>query len=200
MQNTIFYVAANETLGVVRDYANAKNATAPTLVRGVEACLKMRLFAKSDGPEPYPLSAFENVVAWAWAMDNDFNEATSYKLVGDNADITVTTVTEEIDEEEYTYTEVSIPTQLYPDNTWGLNHAARYYREIGNYKKSIEILKHAVELDPNDYVLVGNLGYAYELDEDYLNAKKWYEFMLTMDNLDAVEYGKQGLEYIKGKY
>ena len=109
MQNTIFYVAANETLGVVRDYANAKNATAPTLVRGVEACLKMRLFAKSDGPEPYPLSAFENVVAWAWAMDNDFNEATSYKLVGDNADITVTTVTEEIDEEEYTYTEVSIP-------------------------------------------------------------------------------------------
>lgn len=91
-------------------------------------------------------------------------------------------------------------TQLYPDNTWGLNHAARYYREIGNYKKSIEILKHAVELDPNDYVLVGNLGYAYELDEDYLNAKKWYEFMLTMDNPDAVEYGKQGLEYIKGKY
>ncbi len=58
MQNTIFYVAANETLGVVRDYANAKNAAAPTLVRGVEACLKMRLFAKSDGPEPYPLSAF----------------------------------------------------------------------------------------------------------------------------------------------
>lgn len=113
MQNTIFYVAANETLGVVRDYANAKNATAPTLVRGVEACLKMRLFAKSDGPEPYPVSAFANVTAWAWAMDNDFNEATTYKLVGDNADITVSTVTEEIDEEEYTYTEISIPmTQM----------------------------------------------------------------------------------------
>ena len=45
MQNTIFYVAANETLGVVRDYANAKTATPPTLMRGVEACLKMRLFA-----------------------------------------------------------------------------------------------------------------------------------------------------------
>ena len=35
MQYTIFYVAAYETLGVVRDNANAKNATAPTLVRGV---------------------------------------------------------------------------------------------------------------------------------------------------------------------
>ncbi|MBO4638671.1 MAG: hypothetical protein J5710_02845 [Treponema sp.] len=90
--------------------------------------------------------------------------------------------------------------ELYPDNTWGLNHAARYYREIGNYKKSIEVLKHAVELDPNDYIVVGNLGYTYELDEDYLNAKKWYEYMLKMDNPDAVEYGKQGLEIIKGKY
>jgi len=113
MQNTIFYVAANQTLGVVRDYANAKNATAPTLVRGVEACLKMRIFAKSDGPEPYPISAFGNVVSWSWAMDNDFNEATSYKLVGDNADITVNTVTEEIDDEELTFTEISIPmTQM----------------------------------------------------------------------------------------
>ena len=113
MQNIIFYVAANETLGTVRDYANAKNATAPVLVRGVEARLKMRIFAKSDGPEPYPVSAFENIVAWSWAMDNDFNEATSYKLVGDNADITVASITEIIDDEEYTYTEITIPmTQM----------------------------------------------------------------------------------------
>ena len=69
-----------------------------------------------------------------------------------------------------------------------------------NIKKSIELLKRAVELDPNDFVIIGNLGYSYELDEDYLNAKKWYEYMLKMDNPDAVEYGKQGLEYIKGKY
>ena len=113
MQNIIFYVAANETLGAVRDYANAKSAAAPTLVRGVEACLKMRLFAKSDGVEPYPVSAFANVTAWSWAMDNDFNEATRYKLVGDNADITVDTVTEENDEEEFVYTEITIPmTQM----------------------------------------------------------------------------------------
>lgn len=89
---------------------------------------------------------------------------------------------------------------LYPDNTWGLNHAATYYRETGNYKKSIEILKHAVDLDPNDYVIVGNLGYAYELNEDYKNAKKWYDYMLTMDDPRAVEYGQQGLGYIEGKY
>ena len=44
MQNTIFYVAANETLGVVKDYANARTAAAPTLVRAVAAGLKIRLF------------------------------------------------------------------------------------------------------------------------------------------------------------
>ena len=32
MQNVKFYVAAPQTLGTVRDYANAKNEFAPTLV------------------------------------------------------------------------------------------------------------------------------------------------------------------------
>ncbi|MDD3663340.1 MAG: hypothetical protein PHT84_05765 [Candidatus Pacebacteria bacterium] len=109
MQNTTFYVAANETLGVVKDYANAKTATAPTLVRGVEACLKMRLFLNRDGTEPYPLTAFTNIASWQWAMDTDFNEATAYKLVGDSGNITVGSVTETVDDEELTYTEVSIP-------------------------------------------------------------------------------------------
>ena len=109
MQNTTFYVAANETLGVVKDYANAKTVTPPTLVRGVAACLKMRLFAKNDGTDAYPISAFANIVSWQWAMDNDFNESTAYKLVGDNGDITVASVTESIDGEEISYTEISIP-------------------------------------------------------------------------------------------
>ena len=30
MQETIFYVAAGETLGAVRDFANAKSAAPPT--------------------------------------------------------------------------------------------------------------------------------------------------------------------------
>lgn len=109
MQNTTFYVAANETLGVVKDYANAKTVTPPTLVRGVAACLKMRLFAKNDGTDAYPVSAFASIVSWQWAMDSDFNESTAYKLVGDNGDIAVASVTENIDGEEISYTEISIP-------------------------------------------------------------------------------------------
>ena len=109
MQNTIFYVAANETLAAVKDYANAKTITPPTLARGVEVCLKMRLFANREGNTPYPVSAFANIAAWEWAMDNDFNNATAYKLVGDNGLITAATITETINEEEVQYTEITIP-------------------------------------------------------------------------------------------
>lgn len=42
-------------------------------------------------------------------MDNDFNESTTYKLVGDNAKITISQITETIEEEEITYTEIKIP-------------------------------------------------------------------------------------------
>ena len=64
MQNTTFFVAANETLGVVRDYANAKTSAAPTLVRGVAVCLKMRLFAKREGLTAYPLAALSGIASW----------------------------------------------------------------------------------------------------------------------------------------
>ena len=109
MQETIFYVAAGETLGAVRDFANAKSAAPPTLVRGVSALLRMRLFAHREGLEPYPVDALNGIVRWQWAMDTDFNEATAYKLQADNANIELSEVTDEIDGDEYNYTEVSIP-------------------------------------------------------------------------------------------
>jgi len=38
MQNIKMYVAVEETVGKVRDYANAKSAAPPTIMRGVEVC------------------------------------------------------------------------------------------------------------------------------------------------------------------
>ena len=104
MQETIFYVAAGGTLGSVRDFANAKSAAPPTLVRGVSALLRMRLFAHRDGLEPYPMEALDGIVRWQWAMDTDFNEATAYKSQADNANIELSEVTDEIDCYDFTYT------------------------------------------------------------------------------------------------
>lgn len=109
MQNIIFYVAADSTLGTVKDFMNAKKLAAPAMIRGVACCLKMRLFADSSGIEPYPMDELQNIASWKWVMDKDFNESTNYKLIADHGAITVEQVDVEIEGELITYTEIMIP-------------------------------------------------------------------------------------------
>lgn len=105
MQEVKIYVSAAEAVGAVRDYANAKNASAPSLVRGIETMLKLRLFGSANDLTPYPIEQFSGITAWKFVMDADYLESTNYKLQADNAHITVASVTEN----EQNYTEVSIP-------------------------------------------------------------------------------------------
>ena len=109
MQTIPFYVAAGSTLGTVRDYANAQNANAPVLTRGVAACLKMRLFADAENADPYPLEELRSIPTWQFVMDDDFDSTSTYILVADHADITVGQVTETINDVEFTYTEFTLP-------------------------------------------------------------------------------------------
>ena len=109
MQTLTFYVTADSTLGAVRDYANAKNAAAPTLTRGVSACLKMRVFANAENADPYPLAELQNIPSWQFVMDDDFDSTSNYILVADHNEISVQSITETINEVEYTFSEFSIP-------------------------------------------------------------------------------------------
>lgn len=109
MQEIKIYVSAANSLGVIRDYANAKNVSAPTLVRGCEVLLKLRLFAESYGDTPYPIDNLKNVVRWQWVMDRDFDESTGYIIEADNSAITVSSVTDMVNEIERNFTEVAIP-------------------------------------------------------------------------------------------
>ena len=110
MQTIILYAAAGGVVGALRDYANAKDAsaTAPMLARGVAAEIKLRLFAGTDRADAYPLSELSNIAAWRFVLDNDFNSATAPLIVADNAAIAVATVTDTIEDSERSYTEVSI--------------------------------------------------------------------------------------------
>ena len=65
MQEIILYATANEVLARVRDRANAKAATPPTLARGCGFRLKIRLFANAYDDTPYPLSNLANITSWA---------------------------------------------------------------------------------------------------------------------------------------
>ena len=109
MQEIKIYVMAAESLGVIRDYANARNAAAPSLVRGVETMLKLRLFSEPNVQSPYPIENLAGVAAWQFVMDSDYDESTNYKLIADNENIVAATVTEDVDGSEYTYTEIAIP-------------------------------------------------------------------------------------------
>jgi len=108
MQDIVFYAAANETLGVVRDYANSRNEYAPTLVLGVSVCLRMRLFAGSESAAPFPVDSFSGITSWKWRMDSDFDRETPYKLNADSNGISVQTVTDTIDGETLSFTEFAI--------------------------------------------------------------------------------------------
>ncbi len=109
MQDIVFYAAANETLGMIRDYANERNSSAPVLTLGVSVCLRMRLFASTEGAAPYPISALNGISDWKWSMDSDFDRSTACKLVADANSISVHSVTDTVNGETMNFTEFVIP-------------------------------------------------------------------------------------------
>jgi len=108
MQDLIFYVAANQPLGVFKDYENSIAVAAPTLVRGVPVRLCVRLFATQDGPTAYPISSLSSAVSWSFVMDTDYDSNTAIKIQADLNGISVETVTDTINGEECSFTEVRI--------------------------------------------------------------------------------------------
>ena len=109
MQDLIFYVAAKETLGKVRDYSNMRSSDAPLLTLGVAVCLRMRLFEDIEDSTPYPIASFDSITSWNWRMDADYDRRTACKLVADAEGISVHTVTDTIKSETMSFTEVVIP-------------------------------------------------------------------------------------------
>ncbi len=109
MQDIVFYAAAGETLGLVRDYSNMNNSSAPILTLGISVCLKIRLFANINTASPYPIAKFNGITDWRWSMDSDFDRRTACKLVADAGGISVHTVTDTVNGETKDFTEFVIP-------------------------------------------------------------------------------------------
>jgi len=89
--------------------------------------------------------------------------------------------------------------KLYPNNIIGLNQSARYYSLSGNNEKAIKQLKKAYNLDKSDYIVIGNLGYMYELSGNYKEARKWYTEMSKLSDTNAKQYAQKCLDKIKDK-
>lgn len=109
MQNLVMYSIADSTLGTVRDFANSRNLNAPIFTRGFSALIKLRLFSELEVTDPYPIELFDSIDSWQCVWDVDYDQSTNPILVADNANIFVHQVTETINENEYTFTEIVIP-------------------------------------------------------------------------------------------
>lgn len=131
MQEITIYVSAANSLGVIRDYANAQKMTAPSLMRGCEYKLRLRLFANAEGDTPYSISALQQVKSWQFVMDRDYDNTTANLLLANNASIAVATVEDTtIDGESRRFTEVQIP--LTETNTEQLAEYLGTDRKKGN--------------------------------------------------------------------
>lgn len=130
-------------------------------------------------------------------MDNDFNEATSYKLVGDNAKITVSEITETVDEEEITYTEVMIPI-----TNMNTTELANW---LGTEKSKTGLHGELVGLDADGKEVfivqvenftirnrISSLGVPTEIDPDYLTASQ--VTALIASGMEC-EFSKDGIEW-----
>ena len=90
-------------------------------------------------------------------------------------------------------------TKRFPENVIFLNYLSYYYSSAKEYDKAIEILLSAYKIDPNDYIIIGNLASDYEKLENYKEAEKWYTIMSKMDSEEAKSYASQGLNRIRNK-
>lgn len=109
MQDIVFYVAAGDALGICKDSYGNQTVAAPSIIRGGEVRLRMRLLAGDGTDTPLPVEPLLECVSWEWVMDSDWDDSTPSKLIADNASITVSDVEDGDGETAKHYTEVVIP-------------------------------------------------------------------------------------------
>lgn len=87
--------------------------------------------------------------------------------------------------------------KMFPKNVVFLNYLSYYHSSAKEYEKANEVLFSAYKIDPDDYIIVGNIAANYEDMENYNEAEKWYKIMSQIDNPKAKTYASEALDRIK---
>ncbi len=72
---------------------------------------------------------------------------------------------------------------------------------LEKYKEAIPYYKRAYELNPKQISALSSIGYCYERQKDFAEAKKWYEKYLAVGKPGsrAYEFVEKSLEYVNGE-
>ncbi|HGJ65650.1 TPA: hypothetical protein ENS27_09700, partial [bacterium] len=84
-----------------------------------------------------------------------------------------------------------------PEITYGYNHLARYYIENKDSTNALTVSLKAYSINPDDYIIVGNIAYIYESIGDKEMALKYYKILTEMNNNEAKKIGFSGIERLK---
>ena len=91
-------------------------------------------------------------------------------------------------------------SEQFPNHPYAFNDVAVYYSINKDYAKTREWLEKAHKIDPQDTLVMYNLGYTSEKLGDKNAARKWYEETLKANPKgDEAEKAKQGLAKLKKK-
>ncbi|MBW8360636.1 MAG: tetratricopeptide repeat protein [Kaistella sp.] len=87
----------------------------------------------------------------------------------------------------------------YPDHIESLSNLSIVYMVQKQYSKAFEPLLKAHRLNPEDFIVLSNLGQAYKLTGDKNNAIKYYELTVKYGDEQAKRFAKEQIKEIKGK-
>ncbi|MFQ3620324.1 MAG: hypothetical protein SNJ78_05180 [Spirochaetales bacterium] len=84
-------------------------------------------------------------------------------------------------------------TVLYPNNPWGWNLLAGYYRYTENWEQALSCLLTAEKLDPGDGIVVANIGQCYKTLNQMQKAKEYFKKLETFADPRLKQFAKEQL-------
>lgn len=89
--------------------------------------------------------------------------------------------------------------KYYPDSVETLSDLAVAYMIDKQYDKALPLLLKAEKIAPQDYIVLNNIGYCYELQKDKVNAIKYYELVKKYGSDNAKQDASKKIDNLNKK-
>ena len=86
---------------------------------------------------------------------------------------------------------------FFPDDPIALSTLGSSYLLEDNNNEALALFTKAIQLSPDDTIIMNNLGETYSRLKDYDNAKKYYQMMITKGDEETKKYGEGKLKRLE---
>ena len=93
--------------------------------------------------------------------------------------------------------------KMYPDDTGAMNQLAYVYIDLKDYKLALETINQAIDMEPNEFILLDSKGEVYENVRELDKALELYEKALkgleNSDDNETIDDIKSHIKRVKEK-